>query len=63
MAEQESSFISQLFAKLADVIKIQEETGKSTGAAQKETRRQISQASKGGNPVKGEGVTKSGQED
>ena len=57
------SFISQLFKKLSVTKSIQDATGKSTLAAQKETLRQIQQACKGGNPIKGEGVTKSGKED
>lgn len=63
MVERNGSFISQLLEKLASVRKIEAETGVSTQAAQAEALRQISQASKGGDPVKGKGVTKSGKED
>ncbi len=54
-----------MFQKLAYVISVQEETGKPTQAAQKEVLRQIGQVSraKGGNPITGDGVTKSGKED
>ena len=57
------SFISQLFTKLAFTKEVEIATGKSTHAAQLEVERQIHQANKGGDPVKGKGVTKSGEED
>ena len=63
MGERNGSFISELIAKLSYTIKVQEETGKSTAGAQKEVKRQIKQANTGGDPVKGEGVTKSGESD
>jgi len=65
MSEHGQDFISKLFAKLSLVKKIEAETGRSTGPAQKEVLRQISQVSKvqGGNPISGRGVTKSGKED
>jgi len=63
MAEKDQSFISALFAKLSYTKGVQEETGKKTSAAQAEVIRQISQALKGGDPIKGEGVTKSGESD
>ena len=58
--ENSSSFISRLLKKLAFTKEIEEATGKSTGAAQREVERQIGQAFKGGDPIKGKGVTKSG---
>lgn len=65
MNEQGPSFLGQLLTKLSMVKKIEAETGKPTGAAQKEVLRQITQVSKSksGNPISGEGVTKSGKED
>ncbi|MGB9883418.1 MAG: hypothetical protein ACPLRN_02790 [Microgenomates group bacterium] len=65
MSERDQSFLSSLFKKLADTMRIQEETKKPTTAAQNEVWRQIGQTSreKGGNPITGKGVTKSGQED
>jgi len=63
MVEQDSSFLSKLFEKLANMKKIESEAGISTQAAQREALRQITQASKGGDPIKGKGVTKSGKED
>ncbi len=60
--EQSGSFISKLFQKLAFTIEVAQKTGKSTEAAQKEVTRQISQAAQGGDPVRGSGVTKSGDE-
>jgi hypothetical protein len=56
------SFISKLFTKLSFTKQIEAKTGKTTAAAQDEVLRQIRQASHG-NPITGEGVTKSGQED
>jgi len=65
MSERDQSFLDQLFKKLADTIRIQQETGVSTEAAQREVWRQISQTSlkRGGDPITGRGVTKSGPED
>lgn len=66
MAEQggsSESFISGLFRKLAFTKEVAKATGKSTEAAQREVERQIGQAIRGGDPVKGKGVTKSGNED
>lgn len=60
---KEKSFLAMLFEKKAAVIKSGEESGRSTQAAAKEAERQISQALRGGDPIKGQGVTKSGQED
>ncbi|GIW63755.1 MAG: hypothetical protein KatS3mg091_557 [Patescibacteria group bacterium] len=59
------SFLSQLLKKLSDVRRIEEKTGRSIKAAQQEVLRQIGQTSpkRGGNPITGEGVTKSGKED
>jgi len=63
--ENQTSFITKLFDKLAHVKEISEKTGVNTSAAQKEVIRQIGQVSKtqGGNPINGYGVTKSGKED
>ncbi len=36
MSETDTSFLSQLFKKVADTIRISQETGKSTVAAQEE---------------------------
>lgn len=58
--ENSGSFISKLFKKLAFTKEVQQMTGKSTNAAQREAERQIGQAAGGGAPAKGEGVTKSG---
>ncbi len=64
MSEKES-FLAQLLAKLAVTRQIEDQTGKSTQAAQGEVWRQIGQTSpkKGGDPITGKGVTKSGKED
>jgi hypothetical protein len=48
---------------LAFTKEVENTSGKSTKAAQNEVYRQIQQAAKGGNPVKGESVTKSGGDD
>jgi hypothetical protein len=61
--ENGGSFISGLLQKLAVTKQIAEVTGRSTKAAEREVERQIRQASKGGDPVKGKGVTKSGGDD
>jgi hypothetical protein len=65
MTEQNQSFLSQLLDKLAFTKQVEQQTGKPTTAAQQEVWRQIGQTSpkKGGNPITGRGVTKSGQED
>jgi hypothetical protein len=66
MGEQKEggiSFISALIANLSYIKGVGAETGKDTQAAEKEVFRQMSQAAKGGNPAKGEGVTKSGGDD
>lgn len=60
---RESSFISQLFKKKADMLTIQHKTGKPMTALVKEVDRQIQQALHGGDPIKGTGVTKSNDED
>lgn len=57
----DKSFIAQLFDKLAAVQKGNSDIN--TSALQKEAERQITQSLKGSNPIKGEGVTKSGEED
>ena len=65
MSERNQSFLAQLLAKLSFTKQVEKQTGKSTEAAQREVWRQISQTSpqKGGDPITGRGVTKSGQED
>ena len=65
MLERNQSFLGQLLAKLAFTKQVEEQTGKSTTAAQNEVWKQIHQTSpqKGGNPITGQGVTKSGNED
>lgn len=63
MEGKSDSFVSSLFAKLAMTKEVEAVTGKNTDAAQNEALRQISQAIQGGDPVKGEGVTKSGGDD
>jgi hypothetical protein len=65
MSERGQSFLSLLLEKLANMIKIEKQTGISTAAAQREVWRQIRQISleKGGDPITGRGVTKSGEED
>lgn len=65
MSEQDKSFLAQLLAKLSFTKQVEEQTGKSTQAAQKEVWRQIKQTipKEGGNPITGRGVTKSGEED
>lgn len=55
------SFTAQLLDKLATVQKGNSDIN--TSALQKEAERQITQSLKGSNPIKGEGVTKSGEED
>lgn len=50
---------------MANVIRAGEEAGIKVDALVEEVKRQISQTSsqRGGNPITGEGVTKSGEED
>ena len=63
MSENErSTFLQQLFDKKAYVIGIGQKTGKDVNGALREVDRQIQQALRG-NPITGEGVTKSGKED
>ena len=57
----EGSFITLLFKKLANATSIGMDTGVNVEAAQKEVFRQIGQAVKGGDPVRGEGVMKSSE--
>lgn len=61
----DSSFLQLLFNKLADTIRAGQESGGDTGAAQQEVFRQMSEVSraKGGDPISGNGVTKSGGDD
>ena len=61
--DREDSFLVQLFRKKAAVIQASLKTGRPLDAAVQEVDRQIKQAMTGGDPIKGEGVTKSGPED
>jgi len=61
--ENNRSFLSGLLKKLSYTKQVETITGKPTTAAQREVDRQIHQAIRGGNPTKGEGVTKSGGEE
>lgn len=63
MSEIDKSFLTLLHQKKAAVLQIQAESGADCSAALREVDRQIAQCIKGGNPIKGEGVTKSGKED
>jgi len=65
MSERDQSFLAQLLAKLAFTKEVEKQTGRPTTAAQQEVWRQIHQTSlnKGGDPITGRGVTKSGKED
>lgn len=62
-SEHGGSFLSALLKKLAYTKEVESVTGDSTKAAQDEVMRQIKQAMNGGDPVRGRGVTKSGEED
>lgn len=57
------SFLQLLVNKQSMVFEAQSETGKNMLSAIKEVDRQISQALKGGDPIRGTGVTKSGGND
>lgn len=63
MSEIENSFLALLYQKKAAVLRSQAKSGVNCDAALKEVNRQISQCSKGGDLIKGKGVTKSGKED
>jgi hypothetical protein len=63
IGETGGSFISALFKKLSFTRQVTDASAKSTDAAQQEVIRQIGQATKGGDPVKGKDVTKSGGDD
>jgi len=63
IGETGGSFISALVKKLSFTQRVADASGKSTNAAQQEIIRQIGQATKGGDPVKGKDVTKSGGDD
>ena len=61
MTNPERTFLGSLLKKLSDV-----QTGNNdinTNSLQNEAKRQIRQATKDGDIVKGKGVTKSGEED
>ncbi len=59
----ENSFLGALLKKLADVKRIESETGKSTQPLQDEVWRQIHQVMGKGTILEGQGVTKSGGDD
>lgn len=61
---ERQSFLGELLTKMASVIKSGKEAGINTDALVKEVQRQIGQTSsqKGGDPITGKGVTKSGEE-
>jgi len=59
----EKSFLSELLKKQAYVMNVAETTGKKVSGPSQEVTRQIKQALRGGDPMRGEGVTKSGEED
>jgi hypothetical protein len=61
--EHNDSFLAGLLRKKAAVEEIENETGANVNSALKEVDRQISQCLSGGNPIKGKGVTKSGELD
>ncbi|MCL5073562.1 MAG: hypothetical protein M1308_22110 [Actinobacteria bacterium] len=58
----EQSFTGTLVKKLSWLKQTGVETGKNTSAAQNDVKRQLTQVAYG-NPITGEGVTKSGPED
>jgi len=62
---KDKSFLQHLINKAAATMKIGEESGEDVGPALKEVERQMTQVSKGmgGDPITGEGVTKSGRDD
>ena len=63
MFESEApSFLHQLLAKRAMVLKMSDQSGKSLSVALKEVDRQIAQCLKHGDVVGGQGVTKSHEE-
>lgn len=64
MAENDKkSFLADLMEKEAAMRLIAEETGINTDALVNEAQRQQQQAVEGGDPIKGKGVTKSGNDD
>lgn len=63
MNEHNNSFLGDLLSKKAMVYQIGSDSGKPMKAALAEVDRQIGQALQGGDPIKGIGVTKSGEED
>ncbi len=58
----ERSFLQSLLDQEASVKRVGEKLGKNVDAAIKEVERQIKQAAQN-DPIRGEGVTKSGPED
>lgn len=69
MSIERESFLGLLLEKLSDIQRIEDEVNKSGervvdfSPLKEETYRQIRQALQGGDPIKGTGVTKSGEED
>lgn len=63
--EYQESFLGKLITKLAATKQVEQRTEKPTTAAQQEVLRQIKQVSRenNGNPIDGQGVTKSRNED
>lgn len=59
----ESSFLAALLKKKAAVLQSQQDSGKSMKPLLEEVDRQIKEVLRGKDPIKGEGVTKSGSED
>lgn len=62
---EKQSFLGELLAKMSSVIRAGKEAGINTDALVEEVQRQIDQTSpqRGGDPITGKGVTKSGEED
>ncbi len=58
---RDKSFTALLLDKLAGVKKGNSDIN--TGALEREAMRQVGQSLRGGDPIKGTGVTKSGEED
>lgn len=62
--QSEKSFLAQLLTKQASVlVSLEHDPRKSVRAAVAEVKRQTKQALNSSNPLVGEGVTKSGDED
>jgi len=57
MVIERESYLAQLLKKKADILRIQKETGKNISSMIGEVDRQIQQALKGYDPIKGEEAT------